>query len=275
MAVSLSEIVAHKQKELRERKRTVSQESLQASVCIANNSFESMLAKSGVHFIAEIKPKSPSAGVLRQDLQLNTIVQSYNKHASAVSVLTDGKFFGGSIDLLKEIRELSALPILCKDFFLDVYQCLEARCAGADAILLIAKILDDSEMACLYKQATDLGMTAVFEIQNDEELARVKALNPRVVAINNRNLDTFEIDLSTTVRLAPLVPPGALMISASGIESGADVKQLMPFCTNFLIGSTLMAASDVEKKFLELKGEPSERPVELIPGKPENYKRER
>jgi indole-3-glycerol phosphate synthase len=254
MSASLREIVHHKEIEVRKSKQTTPAESLRAVAIRGESTFAQALSGFGQHFIAEIKPKSPSSGVLRGELQLDAVVQAYNKHASAISVLTDKQFFGGSWELLKEVRGLSRLPILCKDFILDSYQCLQARSAGADAVLLIVKILDDQKLAELYRTIVELGMTAVVEIQNENELARSLALKPEVLLINNRNLDTFVIDLTTTLRLAKLIPDPISIIAASGIETAQDIAQFSGVCSNFLIGSALMKAANVEEKFVELKG---------------------
>jgi indole-3-glycerol phosphate synthase len=144
------------------------------------------------------------------------------------------------------------LPTLCKDFVIDPYQCFEARLAGAQAVLLIVKILDDPLLDELYKIIVALGMTAVVEVQSENELSRALALQPQVILINNRNLETFAIDFQTTKTLAPKISKEVITISASGISHARDIEELLPYCSNFLIGSSLMVAADLSEKLREL-----------------------
>lgn len=146
------------------------------------------------------------------------------------------------------------MPTLCKDFILDPYQCYLARQNGAQAVLLIVKILDQEELEILYKQINDLAMTAVVEVQNKVELERAMALEPQpeVILINNRNLDDFKISFDTTKKLSQFIEDKTTVISASGIQSKSDIEELMPFCTNFLIGSQLMRSENLESEFKEL-----------------------
>jgi indole-3-glycerol phosphate synthase len=258
MRATLAEIVSHKKTEIAKSKELAAIEGKNEQVCTADGRFKGALAGEAVNLICEIKPKSPSAGVLKEGLQVDTLVKSFSKYASAISVLTDERFFGGSFDLLHEVRKITQLPILCKDFILDPYQCLEARRAGADAVLLIAKILESNQLSRLYSQITDLGMVPVVEIQNEAELEKAKSVNAAVILINNRNLDDFAIDLTTTLRLAPKLPGGSVGISASGIESRSDIDSLLGVCCNFLIGTVLMKATDIETKLRELRGDPQQ-----------------
>jgi indole-3-glycerol phosphate synthase len=258
MSVTLAEIIAHKKIEVERREGLVSLEALHGEISLADGRFKTAFVSGQLQFICEIKPKSPSAGVLREELRLEALVETYNRHAKAISVLTDEKYFGGSFELFRKVRALSSLPLLCKDFIINPYQCFEARLAGADAVLLIAKILDDYQLKCLYGQIVGLGMVPVVEIQNESELERATDLNAKVVLINNRNLDTFEIDLETTRRLAPKLPEETVKIAASGIESYSDIAALKNACSNFLVGSSLMRADDVDAKLRELKGEACE-----------------
>jgi len=254
MNATLAEIVVHKRSEVAEQKQSISSQSLSANLQVGSSGFKRALLTLGTHFITEIKPKSPSTGILRRNLKLDLVIKSYNDHASAISVLTDEKFFGGSFDLLAQVKGKSQLPILCKDFIIDAYQCLQARSAGADAVLLIVKILEDNLLANLYSEVVRLGMTPIVEVQNEAELGRAKTLAAEIIMINNRNLDTFEIDLSTTLRLAPMLPPQTVVIAASGIESRADIVSLSPVCSNFLIGTALMSATNITDKLKKLKG---------------------
>jgi len=218
--------------------------------------FESALRQpKNTHLIAEIKPSSPSAGVLQAEVNLDAILEAYNEHASAISVLTDAPYFGGSFERLAEVSHRSPRPTLCKDFVIDEYMVYQARLAGASAVLLIVKILDDATLKSLYNCIHGLGMTAVVEVQNENELQRALAIGASVLLINNRNLSTFEVDLATTTRLAEqveslLVREGVdqktispLIISASGIEKRADVEALLAATNCFLVGSSLMKQS--------------------------------
>jgi indole-3-glycerol phosphate synthase/phosphoribosylanthranilate isomerase len=191
-------------------------------------------------WILEIKPASPSAGVLAESLDLDTLLPVYERYATALSVLTDAKYFQGSLSLLECISLATAHPTLCKDFILTPYQVAEARRAGASAVLLIVKALSDESLHVLYHACVSLGMTPVVEIQTEVERERALSLNPSLLLINNRNLDNLEMDLSTTARLAEGIPRSVITISASGIATSEDVQSLSPYCDAFLIGSTLM-----------------------------------
>jgi indole-3-glycerol phosphate synthase/phosphoribosylanthranilate isomerase len=253
MPAILNEIVENKRRELVVRKTERGPEFLQRSQTPGNNGFASVLqGTSKVRMICEYKPKSPSAGTLNAAPDLKQILEAYNKVASAISVLTDEKYFGGSLNLLKEVSERSPLPTLCKDFVVDSFQCLEAREAGAQAVLLIVKILNDQELASLHQTITGLGMTPVVEVQTEKELERALNLQPQVILINNRNLETFEIDFETTKKLAPKIPSSCIKISASGISEKSDIERLLPYCSNFLIGSSLMSAGNIAYKLEEL-----------------------
>jgi indole-3-glycerol phosphate synthase/phosphoribosylanthranilate isomerase len=254
MSSKLAEIVRNKKAEVLARMAHCPASVLKSSIVRADGSFLKALGAEGTNLICELKPKSPSAGVLKAEFNLSDILPHYQSCAAAVSVLTDHKYFGGSLELLAEVAARTALPTLCKDFFIDPYQCLEARQAGAQAVLLIVKILSDDLLQELHKTAIEMGMTAVVEVQNQSELNRTLALNPQVFLINNRNLDTFEISLATTSALAPNIPNDVITISASGFCTRAEIVSMLPFCHNFLIGSSLMTATDLRAKLHELKG---------------------
>jgi indole-3-glycerol phosphate synthase/phosphoribosylanthranilate isomerase len=253
MSNILNEIVSNKRAEIEQRKNQRTQQSIARKVTTGDGSFLRAIASPDeVHFICELKPKSPSAGVLQDKPDLNKIVAAYDRFASGISVLTDEKYFGGSLELLAQITRKSKRPTLCKDFIIDTYQCYEAREAGAQAALLIVKILDDRSLQLLHRELKQLKMTAVVEVQSTEELQRALKIQPDVILINNRNLETFEIDFATTEVLAPQIPAGIARISASGISESIDIERLQPFCPNFLIGSSLMAAPDLEEKLARL-----------------------
>jgi indole-3-glycerol phosphate synthase / phosphoribosylanthranilate isomerase len=248
----LSEIIENKRTELAERRNHQPLTSLTSKVGPTDGRFARALQGDGIKLITEIKPSSPSAGDMKVDLDLDQVLSVYNKHASAISVLTDKQYFKGSLELMQSTAHKSPHPVLCKDFIIDEYQVYEARLHGAEGVLLIIKILDPEQYFELYKSIHALGMTAVVEVQNEGELAIAMETNPEVILINNRNLSTFQIDFNTTKQLARLIPPEVLTISASGIESRKDIDDLLPFATRFLIGSTLMKSDNMERKLEEL-----------------------
>jgi indole-3-glycerol phosphate synthase/phosphoribosylanthranilate isomerase len=251
MPGSLVEIVENKKSELSERMRSRDLESFRHSIGKANHQFATALSQPGVNLICELKPKSPSAGVLRGEVNVDEIIAVYNRHAKAISVLTDAKYFGGSLDLLTNVSAKSNLPTLCKDFIITPYQCFEARETGAAAVLLIVKILTDAQLRSLYECITSLGMDAVVEVQTVEEVERALRIKPRIMMINNRDLGTFQMDLGTTERLAALVPAATILISASGVLVRADIERLLPYCSNFLIGSALMKSDNMDALLAE------------------------
>jgi indole-3-glycerol phosphate synthase len=204
--------------------------------------------------IAEIKKASPSKGVLRQEFIPADIAQSYAEHGAAcLSVLTDKQFFQGSVDYLKQARASCDLPVLRKDFLIDVYQVYEARAMGADAILLIAACLDDAQMAEMEAVARSLDMAVLVEVHDRAELDRALKLKTRLVGINNRNLKTFEVSLQTTLDMLPSVPADRLLITESGILSADDVKRMREAHVNaFLVGEAFMRAAEPGEALVKL-----------------------
>ena len=206
-------------------------------------SLRAALARPGARFIMEVKRASPSGH--RSAVSVEEAVAAYAPVADAISVLTDGEDFGGSLADLAMVRAGFDGPILAKDFIVDVAQVSEARAHGADAVLVMMSVLDDATAAAVLGEARRLGMDAIVEVHDEAELARALALGARIVGINNRDLKTLKTDLAVTERLAPLVPVDVLVISDSGISSRADVARLAPITDAFLVGSALMAAPDV------------------------------
>jgi indole-3-glycerol phosphate synthase len=196
--------------------------------------------------IAEIKKASPSKGILRADFRPAEIAASYQRHgAAAVSVLTDTSFFHGSAEALVAARSASTLPVLRKDFLVDPWQVVESRAIGADAILLIAAVLDDTELADFEAEAIALGMAVLVEVHDERELARALRLRTPLIGINNRNLRTFEVSLETTLAMLPLVPPGRLVVTESGILAPDDVRRMRAAGVHaFLVGEAFMRAAD-------------------------------
>ena len=196
--------------------------------------------------IAEIKKASPSKGVLRADFRPADIAASYARHgAAALSVLTDERFFQGSTEALIAARAACMLPVLRKDFTVDAYQLFAARAMGADAVLLIAAVLDDAELAGFEATAQSLGLAVLVEVHDERELDRALRLATPLVGINNRNLATFEVSLETTLRLLPQVPASRVVVSESGIHAAADVQRLRARGVHaFLVGEAFMRADD-------------------------------
>jgi indole-3-glycerol phosphate synthase/phosphoribosylanthranilate isomerase len=237
MADVLAEIVGRKRSEVAERLggRTVDARP-------TTKSLRQALARSGARFILEVKRTSPSGH--RSDLPVNEAVSAYAPVADAISVLTDGPAFSGSLDDLAEARRLFDGPILAKDFIVNPAQVAEARAAGADAVLAIMSVLTDEQARAVMAEAERLAMDVIVEVHDEKELERSLSLRPRIIGVNNRDLKTLTTDLSVTERLAPLIPAGVLAIAESGIATRKDVDRLAPVVDAFLVGSALMAASD-------------------------------
>ena len=204
--------------------------------------------------IAEVKKASPSKGVLRPDFQPAAIAQSYAEHGAAcLSVLTDVQFFQGSVDYLRQARAACALPVLRKDFMVDLYQVYEARAMGADAILLIVSALDHGLMAELEACALELGMDVLVEVHDGEELDAALKLRTPLVGINNRNLRTFEVTLDTTLGLLDRIPQDRLVVTESGIMGPADVKRMRDANVHaFLVGEAFMRAENPGRELQRL-----------------------
>jgi indole-3-glycerol phosphate synthase len=213
-------------------------------------------ADGAIRLIAEVKRKSPSKGVFRADLDAAQLARTYAESgATCLSVLTDENFFMGTLEDLRAARATVTLPILRKDFIIDEAQIYEARAASADAVLLIAAILDDACLASFMQLAQQLGMAALIEIHDEEELRRVLPLKPSPVGINNRDLKTFRTDLSVTEQLRPLIPSDCVVVAESGIHTRADVLRLQRAGAQaILVGESLVLAGDTCAKIHELLG---------------------
>jgi len=244
----LDEIVARKQQDLavEMRRRPLSQVRSDAAAAAPAGDFTAAIREPGVSLIAEIKRASPSAGELRHGLRPTALARTYvDSGAAACSILTDTPYFHGTLADLVEVRQMVDAPLLRKDFTIAPYQVYEARAAGADAILLIAAILDDRELADLQALAHELGMAALVETHSREEIERALRVDPPILGINNRNLHTFEVDLGTTERLRSCVPVGTLLVAESGVHTPDDVARLREVGIDaMLVGTALVTARD-------------------------------
>jgi indole-3-glycerol phosphate synthase/phosphoribosylanthranilate isomerase len=247
----LGRIEQSKREELAARLAEVSIDSLRAKAERTTRSLASALSRPGSRFILEIKKASPSRGSIRAGADVTKVARGYSGVADALSVLTEAKHFGGSLDDIKSARTQFDGPILAKDFFLDPKQVVEARIAGADAVLVMLSLLDDSTARELIAEAKRFGMDALVEVHDEAQMRRANALGAQIVGINNRDLRDLSIDLSTTERLARLAA-GKVVVSESGISSRADVERLARHADAFLVGSSLIASADPAEAAREL-----------------------
>jgi len=252
----LTQIVAHKRKEVALRRRERPLDQLRKAVSRPPRDFAAALRKPGIAAIAEIKRRSPSQGPLCEELDVAAVARSYTHGgAAALSVLTDREFFGGSEEDLRLAGESIALPVLRKDFTIDGYQIHEARQLGADAILLIVRILGDDEIRRYLQAARELGLATLVEVHDETELGRAVDCGARIIGINNRNLDTFEVSLDTALRLKQDIPEGCIAVAESGIQTREDVARLAAAGYDaILVGEALMRAADPGAKLAELLG---------------------
>ena len=218
--------------------------------------FAASLAGASRRLIAEVKRASPSQGVIRQEFDPVRIARDFVANgASALSVLTEERFFHGKLSYLEQIRHEVSVPLLRKDFVLDDYQLLEARSFGADAALLIVALLDPVLLKELMAQARSLSLDALVEVHTEAELECALKAGGRLIGINNRDLQTFAVKLETTERLLPLVPAGVVAVCESGINSAAQIKRFEALGAHaFLVGEALMRAPDPGAKLRELLG---------------------
>ncbi|MBL9123021.1 MAG: indole-3-glycerol phosphate synthase TrpC [Planctomycetaceae bacterium] len=250
MSTILDQIVATKRREIAAAQARLPLGQLQERVAGAppvRDFFAPLAAPGPVHLIAEVKRASPSKGVLREDFDAVEIGQTYERHgASCLSVLTDEPYFQGSLENLSRIRAVVELPLLRKDFILDLYQLYEARLAGADAVLLIAECLDDCQLRTLHNAAIELQLTPLVELYEPENLPRVLDAGATLVGINNRDLRTFKTDLEHTLRLRERIPPECVVVSESGIRTSADVARLKAHDVHaILVGESLVTSPDI------------------------------
>ena len=246
----LDDIVAYKKEEIKQDKKQYPLQffmDLVSGEIPPTRDFFARLADSAyLALITELKFASPSRGVINQRENLGKIIKSYNQSgAAAISVLTDDHFFQGELDDIQKVKKISKLPILRKDFIIDEYQIYQSRCLGADAILLIASLLDISQLAYFQEIANSLTMDCLIEVHNKKELEQALAIEVKMIGINNRNLDDFSVDLSNTIKLSQFIPQDCLLVSESGIRSRQDIEKLNKYEIDaVLIGEALMTDSD-------------------------------
>lgn len=213
---------------------------------LSDRSLYEALKAPNAGFILECKKASPSKGLIRDVFDVDAIADVYNRYAAGISVLTDEQFFQGDMDYIPQVRARVIQPILCKDFFVDEYQVKLAAHQGADAILLMLSVLDDSRYQALAAEAAKYHLDILTEVSNEAELTRAIALDAKIIGINNRNLRDLSTDLATTEELAPHIPADRVVISESGIYNQAQVRRLAPLVDGFLVGSSLMAEKDLD-----------------------------
>ena len=246
----LDRILTHKMAELAERRtrHSLAQIRAEAEAAALTRAFEEcLMATDNIAVIAECKRASPSAGIINEDFDPVDLAQRYEAcGAAAISILTDAKFFGGSLEDLLAVRGAVSLPLLRKDFLFDPYQLYEARAAGADAILLIVAALEEGQLRDLLAEARELSLAALIEVHDETELERALQCEASLIGINNRDLRTFQTDLMTTTKLAPLMPSNITLVAESGIRSVADVSAMAAAGAQaVLIGETLVRAADL------------------------------
>jgi len=260
----LDKIAEHKRREVAQAKERRPIDSLQRGVGeledLPRGFLRALRAAAGsgwTAMIAEVKKGSPSQGVIREDFDPLTIAEIYQENgATCLSVLTDERFFMGHLQYLGQIREVVNLPLLRKDFICDPYQIYEARVAGADAILLIAAMLDAGQLAEYNALAEELQLDVLMEVHDETELQMVLDTGCELIGINNRDLQTFTTDLATTERLLPWIPDDHFVVTESGIACRADVVRLQQAgARGFLVGESLMREDDIGAKLRELQGQ--------------------
>jgi indole-3-glycerol phosphate synthase len=263
----LDKIIADKKAEVALRKSQVDLEQLKKkarSMRKCRNFYKAIVKPNsrGINVIAEVKKASPSAGIICEDFDPVAIARTYKKcGADAISVLTDEKYFQGRLEYIEQIKEAVDLPILRKDFIIDLWQVYESRAAGADAILLIAEVLMPGELADLMIAAAELTLTVLLEVHQADTLLAVRSMigfpkkGYSVIGINNRDLTTLQVDLNTTSRLAGMLEDKSELVAESGIKTREDVEKLKQIGVRaVLIGQTLCESADIEEKFKELFG---------------------
>jgi indole-3-glycerol phosphate synthase len=257
----LNEILRHKKEELKSIKSSISLSDLKAKVKDIEPpvSFKSAIKReqnTPLKLIAELKKSSPSKGLIRENFSLSEIINTYDrKNVAAISILTEERFFAGKLDYLNEARKRTRKPLLRKDFIFDEYQIYETRANRADAVLLIAATLEKSQLGDLYSLASELSLDCLVEVHNLKELDTALYCGAEIIGINNRNLQTLDINLNTTFALMKDIPEDRIVVSESGINTRADVEAIESTRIDaILVGTAIMASDDISGKIDELMG---------------------
>lgn len=255
----LCEIIDHKRTEVAQAKAARPEKELRAALRDAprvRDFFTPLCIPGKVHLIAEVKLTSPSQGAIREYQAPADIAQIYETHgATCISVLTDERYFQGKLDYLREVRAKVRIPVLRKDFIIDSYQLVEARAAGADAVLLIAECLDDCNLRALHNEAVELGLTPLVEYFEPDNLNRVLEAGATLIGVNNRNLHTLDVDFEHALRERARIPSDCLAVAESAIETQEDVKRLAAAEFNaMLVGTSLMREGDIGSAVNRLLG---------------------
>lgn len=260
----LDEILKDKAEEISIRKKSLPLDELRIKCRTLSSvrDFKSAISREKKDFlsgermkiIAEIKKVSPSKGIMRNDSNITEIGRIYEKNgASAISVLTDKPYFSGDIHYLNQVKEVVDIPVLRKDFIIDDYQVWESRYYGADAILLIRRILDLQSLISLYNLAKSLQMACLVEVHSREEVEEIADFNCEIIGINNRDLRNFQTDIRKSIELSKLIPPEKVIVSESGINTAADVRQLKEAGIDaILVGEALMSSNNIGEKLKSL-----------------------
>ena len=254
----LDVIVEDKKKRLKEHKARTSEEQMKELALVSERksiSFYEALAKPGLSIIGEFKKASPSMGKIEMTMELMDRIDEYNISVDAISCLTEEDHFLGNTDYFKEIRNISPLPMIRKDFIIDPYQIYEAKVIGASAILLICAILTDEQLKSYLQLADSLGLSALVEAHDEAEVQRALSAGARIIGVNNRNLKDFTVDIQNSIRLRKLIPKEIVFVSESGMKTPEDIKRLRDNETDaVLIGETFMRSPDKKKMLEDLKG---------------------
>jgi len=248
----LDEIIKNKEQEIKKSKKSLPLDKFKSNLKKSDRNFKQAISKK-FSLIAEIKKGSPSRGIINKDFSLEETAKIYgeNRNVRAISVLTDYKFFFMAPTCLRDVRKLSKKPLLRKDFIIEDYQIYEARLFGADAILLIARILTKTKIENFIKIAKKYNMDCLVEIHNEKELEKLPD-NVEIIGINNRNLDTLTIDLNTTLNIIKKLPKNKLIVSESGFNTAKDINKVKNKVNAVLIGTSIIKSKDINKKINEL-----------------------